>query len=26
VTHLLNQLDRVDLVLDLTPATQGGRP
>ncbi|MEV1145245.1 ATP-binding cassette domain-containing protein [Micromonospora sp. NPDC049799] len=25
VTHLLNQLDRVDLVLDLTPATQGGR-
>ncbi|GIJ08373.1 ATP-binding cassette domain-containing protein [Micromonospora andamanensis] len=25
VTHLLNQLDRVDLVLDLTPAHQGGR-
>ncbi|MEU7931573.1 ATP-binding cassette domain-containing protein [Micromonospora echinofusca] len=25
VTHLLNQLDRVDLVLDLTPAIQGGR-
>jgi ABC-type multidrug transport system ATPase subunit len=35
VTHLLNQLDRVDIVLDLTPAhetgwhapgIQGGRP
>ncbi|MFR9777740.1 ATP-binding cassette domain-containing protein [Micromonospora sp. MS34] len=26
VTHLLNQLDRVDLVLDLTPAVPGGRP
>ncbi|MFJ8579041.1 ATP-binding cassette domain-containing protein [Micromonospora sp. NPDC093277] len=26
VTHLLNQLDRVDLVLDLTPARSGGRP
>jgi ABC-2 type transport system ATP-binding protein len=26
VTHLLNQLDRVDVVLDLTPAVPGGRP
>ncbi|MEV7329711.1 ATP-binding cassette domain-containing protein [Micromonospora sp. NPDC093244] len=25
VTHLLNQLDRVDIVLDLTPAQQSGR-
>nr|WP_230417115.1 ATP-binding cassette domain-containing protein [Micromonospora tarapacensis] len=25
VTHLLNQLDRVDVLLDLTPAEQGGR-
>ncbi|WP_255456626.1 ATP-binding cassette domain-containing protein [Micromonospora sp. CP22] len=25
VTHLLNQLDRVDVVLDLTPVHQGGR-
>ncbi|WP_431728345.1 ATP-binding cassette domain-containing protein [Verrucosispora sp. TAA-831] len=26
VTHLLNQLDRVDIVLDLTSVEQGGRP